>query len=637
MTRLIFVSFVVFLHMPLATFAFDNSLLRSQFKQAEKNIWRADEEIYQTLYQELVDYPLQPYLDQKRLINQMKLSLAPEIASFLSKYRGSPLDWPLRRKWLSYLIKKNKPVLFQQFYRPSNNVEFTCRYYQYQLDKGVDEQEVLTKVTPLWLVGKSQPKVCDPLFKRWQQAGFQTPDIVWQRIAKAADGGQHTLIPYLSTLLPDADQYLARLWHKVRKDPSYILRLSRFPTKSVKEAQIYAYGIKRYIWRDQNRALQSYQKAERVFDFSTETQQQIALKFALALASKNHYAAHYWLEKVEEKRLTSHIVQWRIANLLQNSNWQTIKSELLSLPKKTHESLQWQYWYARSLMATNEQQLGTLAMTTVAKKRHYYGFLAASLLELPIALEDRPLSITAAEKKAALTHVAGQRAFELFHIKRYHQARLEWNYWLSTLDKRQKLVAATLANQIGWYDRAIFALSQEGYLDDVDLRFPMGFDQQIKQHASKYSISPAWAFAVTRRESSFMSDANSPAGARGLMQVMPNTAKQLMRKKDLPKSYLFNSANNINLGTMYLRRLLDKHQGNQILATAAYNAGPYRVKKWVEGEKAIPADVWIENIPFKETRNYVKSVLAYQQIYHLKSGKKSNLFEQLNNMTITSP
>jgi soluble lytic murein transglycosylase len=273
-------------------------------------------------------------------------------------------------------------------------------------------------------------------------------------------------------------------------------------------------------------------------------------------------------------------------------------------------------------MATNEQQLGTLAMTTVAKKRHYYGFLAASLLELPIALEDRPLSITAAEKKAALTHAAGQRAFELFHIKRYHQARLEWNYWLSTLDKRQKLVAATLANQIGWYDRAIFALSQEGYLDDVDLRFPMGFDQQIKQHASKYSISPAWAFAVTRRESSFMSDANSPAGARGLMQVMPNTAKQLMRKKDLPKSYLFNSANNINLGTMYLRRLLDKHQGNQILATAAYNAGPYRVKKWVEGEKAIPADVWIENIPFKETRNYVKSVLAYQQIYHLKSGKK---------------
>ena len=637
MIHLIFVIFVVFLNIPLATFALDNTLLRSQFKQAEKNTWQADSKIYKTLHRELADYPLQPYLDQKRLIHQMKLSLAPEISSFLSKYRGSPLDWPLRKKWLSYLIKKNKPALFQQFYRPSSNVKFTCRYYQYQLNSGVDERTILNKVTPLWLVGKSQPTICDPLFKRWQQAGFRTPEIVWQRIAKAADGGQHTLIPYLSRLLPASERYLATLWHKVRKDPSYILRLSRFPSKSTKEAEIYTYGIKRYIWRDQNRALQSYQKAKRVFDFSTESQQQIALKFALVLASKNHYAAQYWLKKVEENRLTGHIVQWRIANLLQNSNWQTIKSELLSLPKKTHATLQWQYWYARSLMATNEQGLGTLTMTTLSKKRHYYGFLAASLLELPIALEDKPLSITDTEKEASLTHAAGQRAFELFHIKRYHQARLEWNYWLSTLNKRQKLVAATLANGIGWYDRAIFALSQEGYLDDVDLRFPLAFDQQIKEHASKYSINPAWAFAVTRRESSFMSDANSPAGAKGLMQVMPNTAKQLMRTEGLSKTYLFNSTNNINLGTMYLRRLLDKHQGNQVLATAAYNAGPYRVKKWLEGDKEMPADVWIENIPFKETRNYVKSVLAYQQIYHLKSGKKSNLFEQLNEMTISSP
>ena len=634
MTRFIFVIFVVLLHLPWSCFAFNDIELRSKFIHAEKNIWQSNGKEYQLLNKELIGYSLQPYLEQKKLIHQMSLSSAPEINAFLSKYRGTPMDWPLRKKWLYYLIKKNKPALFQQFYRPSGNVEFTCRYYRNQLESGADTESILANVTPLWLVGKSQPKICDPLFKRWQAAGFQTPEVVWQRVAKAADGGQHTLIPYLTSLLPMADKKLATLWHKVRKNPAVILNIASFPRDSAKAAQIYAYGIKRYIWRDQNRALESFAKATQRFVFLRETEQQIALKFALALATKNHEAAHEWLQKVEPQRLSSHIVQWRIADVLQNANWQTIKEELLSLPNHIHSSLQWQYWYARSLMATNQQESGKKAMTILAKKRHYYGFLAASLLELPIRLEDKPLLISAAEKTAALSNPAGQRAFELFHLKRYHQARLEWNYWLSSLSKREKLVAASLANSIGWYDRAIFALSQEGYLDDVDLRFPRAFDQQINKHASKYSINPAWAFAVARRESSFMSDAHSPVGAKGLMQVMPNTAKQLMRRKNLAKNFLLDSANNINLGTMYLKRLLDQYQGNQVLATASYNAGPYRVKKWTEGDKKMPADVWIETIPFKETRNYVKSVLAYQQIYHFKAGEKSNIFEQLNDMTI---
>lgn len=634
MTRIVVASILIFLHSPISAYADENTILRSLFKQAEKHVWQANSKEYQSLYQQLSDYPLQPYLDQKRLIAQMSLASTDEIAKFLDTYRRTPLDWPLRKKWLAYLIKKNKQKLFQQFYLPSSNVEFNCRYYLYQLNSGIDEVKVLPKVTKLWLVGKSQPKVCDPLFKVWRNAGYQTPAIVWQRIEKAADGGQHTLIPYLTGLLPSADQYYASLWHKVRRNPAYISVLSRFPADSAKAAQIFAYGIKRYVWRDQNKAIELYDKAKSVLSFNRETQQQITLKFALALASKNHSAAHLWLEKVEPDRLTSHIVQWRIANLLQNSNWQTTKLELLSLPEKVHSSLQWQYWYGRSLVATGERSAGELVLTTLAKKRHYYGFLAASLLELPIALENKPLSITEAEKTQASIHTAGQRAFELFQLKRYHQARLEWNYWLATLNKREKLVAATLANELGWYDRGVFTLSQVGYLDDVDLRFPRAFDQQIQDHANKHRIDPAWAFAVTRRESSFMSDAHSAAGARGLMQIMPNTAKQLIGNKNLATSYLLDSTNNINLGTMYLRQLLDKHKGNQVLATAAYNAGPYRVKTWLQVDKKLPADIWIETIPFKETRNYVKSVLAYQQIYHLKAGHQSNLFEQLSGMTI---
>ena len=223
----------------------ETSILRDKFEQADKLVWRSTSEEYQRLYNELHFYPLQPYLDQKRLMYRIKLSDHNEIAKFLNTYANTPLDWPLRKKWLEYLAKRNKKSLFVSFYRPTADAELTCLNYRYQLDLGSDDKDVLPHVTTLWVVGKSQPKVCDPLFERWQKAGFRTNEVVWQRLAKAADGGRHTLIPYLTSLLPEKQRYLGKLWHKVRRDPSYVTKLSRFPNKSEKEAQIYLYGIKR--------------------------------------------------------------------------------------------------------------------------------------------------------------------------------------------------------------------------------------------------------------------------------------------------------------------------------------------------------------------------------------------------------
>ena len=243
------------------------------------------------------------------------------------------------------------------------------------------------------------------------------------------------------------------------------------------------------------------------------------------------------------------------------------------------------------------------------------------------------MEISRTEKTDILLYPSAKRAFEFYYLGRYLEARREWRYWLTQLNNREKLVAAKLANENGWFDRAIFTLSQVGYLDDVELRFPKAFDKKINQHAKKQAINPAWAFAIARRESSFMTDARSPVGAKGLMQLMPKTAKQLKRGS-VSRKYLYNADNNIKLGTKYLRKLLDKNKGNHVLATASYNAGPYRVNRWLKNSKAMPADIWIETIPYKETRNYVKSVLAYQEIYQHKPGQVSQIFEQVINMSI---
>jgi soluble lytic murein transglycosylase len=324
--------------------------------------------------------------------------------------------------------------------------------------------------------------------------------------------------------------------------------------------------------------------------------------------------------------------------ILYNGEWlicleNKIKNDLKALPKKIHKSNQWLYWYGRSLLETGDTVLGHEVLGGLAKKRHYYGFLAASAIQQSVNLQNSPIEITAPEKLALLKNPAAKRAFEFFHIGRFYDARREWNYWLTQLSDREKLAASKIAYEEKWFDRAIFTLANVGYLDDVDLRFPLAFEDEIIDSAGRYQINPAWTFAIARRESSFMSDANSPAGAKGLMQVMPATAKHLQKRKVTNKR-LMNAKANIKLGTKYLKRLLDRHDGNQVLATAAYNAGPYRVRSWLKGLKPMPADIWIETIPYKETREYVKSVMAYQEIYQIKVGQETSLFDQIFKMSI---
>lgn len=618
---------------PALADAVTDTSLRNTFKQAEKHLWHSNSSRYKELYQKLHYYPLQPYLDQQRLITHLSLSKTKEIDDFLSQYKGSPLDWPLRKKWLRLLAKRKQKLLFLEYFTPNNDVAMNCQHLLFQLSNGVVPDIVLPQATKYWLSGKSQPKACDPLFKRWQQAGYRSPDIVWQRLALAAQGGKHTLIPYLTKLLPEKQQYLGRLWHKVRRDPSYVTKLQHFTKNAAKEVQILTYGLKRLVWRDPKRALMTYEKASVAFDFSMQQQQSIAAKFALALASKNHTQAKVWLDKVDDESLTKTMVQWRLVQVLKQQDWQQLKSELLTLPDKYQSALQWRYWYARSLLGLNEKDRGESLLKELSQQRHYYGFLAAGYLKQPVNLQDKPITISTQERKDILANPAAKRAFELFYLQRFGLARREWNYWLSQLTDRQKLVASKVANEAQWFDRAIFTLPKVGYLDDVDLRFPLAFDQSIKQQAQKQNINPAWAFAIARKESSFMTDANSPAGAKGLMQLLPSTAKEVGRRS-ISKNYLFDASNNIKLGTKYLRQLLNGNKGNSVLATASYNAGPYRVKQWLKNSETMPADMWIETIPYTETRDYVKSVLAYQQIYQFKVGQNNSLFDKLSDMHI---
>lgn len=606
---------------------------RETFQLAEKYLVTGNEARFNELFRALHYYPLQPYLEQQRLMKNLNVKHLNAIDSFLTTYKNTPLDWPLRKKWLNYLAKRDKQALYLKYFKPTSNAALTCQFYLYQLKAGLSDKVVLPKVTKLWTVGKSQPDVCDPLFSQWQKQGYRTADTIWQRVEKAADGGKSSLLPYLIKLLPDDLKYQGELWRKVRSNPAYVSRLSRFKKMNEKDTQILTYGLRRYVWRDPDNALEVFKKAQQRFPFTAQQINSIEARFAKALASKGHKEAKVWFAKLNDSQFTSDLIQWQITEILRREDWQQIKTDLLTIPESQQSRLQWRYWYGRSLLETNEPEQGLAVLTEVAQERHYYGFLAAGYLNAPVQLKHMPVEVTAQEVNKVLSYPAAKRAFEFFHLGRFSSARSEWNFWLKKLSKQEKLVAAKVAYDKGWYDRAIFTLANVGYLNDVDLRFPLAFDQDINQFAKQKSINPAWAFAITRRESSFMVDANSPVGASGLMQLMPATAKQLARKK-MPRKKLYNAQKNIALGTKYLKQLLDRYNGNIILATASYNAGPHRIKQWIKERPDLPADIWIETIPFKETREYVKSVMAYKQIYQLKTGQKSQLFAELSTRDI---
>lgn len=609
---------------------------RKLFVKAESFASKPKSSSYRIYQQQLKGYPLKPYIELKTLVAYPYLSNKDKIDRFLTTYENTPMDRPLRKRWLNYLARKDQQALFMHYYKDIGDSKLACRNLVFQLNRDGLTPKMVQRIESFWLVGKSQPKECDPAFKAWQSAGHRSAEHVWQRLSMAADGGKHTLIPYLKKLLPADQRYLADLWLKVRRAPSFVSRVSHFPgTHQEKEAQILSYGLSRLIWRDRALALKTFATVSKRFRFTPEQEQRIANKFATALVIEDHDKAEQWLERANKLEEDEELFRWHLAHILRHDNWQHAMDIIDMAPEPINEDLTFQYWQARAFEEMNAKPQAEQRFDQLADQRHYYGFLASGQLNRQPTIVDKPLMFSEGDLADVANHPAALRAHEFLKLKRYASARREWRYLQSVLGERQLLMAAVVADSWGWHDRAIFTFADAGYMDDVKRRFPMAYQDILVKKANDNNIDPAWAFAIARRESSFMVDANSSAGARGLMQLLPGTARYLAKKK-IKSSSLYNPEQNADYGTRYLRYLMDKMDNNPVFATASYNAGWRRVKDWIPDKGSMPMDVWIETIPYKETRNYVKAVLAYRQIYTAQLGKSSNLFENLASMQVSA-
>ena len=611
--------------------------LRTEFERVEKALRTTARSKLGGLDDDIAalqDYPLHPYLVRQRLYRDLTIAQRPQIETFLATYAGQPASYGLRASWLRYLAEADNKTVFLANYREGMGATITCQYLQYKLEDAGNPKYWLNKVKPIWLSGQSQPDECDPIFKQWEAAGMLSDSLIIGRMRKAATSGNPRLVPYLQKKLPKRSRYLGDLWLSVRNAPDYVLNFRRFPLNhKEQETHILVYGIKKLAWQAPGKAVKAYHYWKRKRLFNQQELHDIHRAIALSKAIEDEPDALAWLEKADVKGADQDVKRWHMAYLLRYQRWGKVLALIEQAPQQVQQSNNFAYWRARSLAALGKPEQAEKLFAELAGERHFYGFMASARAGVSPELLHAPVSRTSDQVSEVEKYPAAQRAYEFLQLGRQFQARRESHYLLTHVDSAQLKDAALIANKWGWYDQSIISFTRSGYLNDVEKRFPLAYASQFSAVGKTYDIQPAFAMAIARRESSFMPDAVSPAGATGLMQLMPGTARYLA-KKNLKRSTLFEPEQNLQFGVQYLRYLGDKLADNPVLVSASYNAGWRKVLNWLPASNNIATDIWIENIPYKETRNYVKAVMAYRYIYEHQLGTPSSLFEQLTNSHI---
>jgi len=600
---------------------------RKLYQQAQQAYKKRQYYKFRQLSAKLRDYPLQPYLQYKALMYKPSALTRNQIHHFLQAYDDTVIGNRFRSKLITHSARSKKWQRLIDIYQPGYGVTAECHYLNALLQT---HQQAIAypKIENLWMSSSSLPKTCDPVFKQWQAAGKRSPQLIWQRFTLAMSVNNIRLARYLIKSMPLQDAKIARKWVKIHKQPQLVSTPEMLNIQHPDQMAILQHGLIRLSYKDITLSIETfYQLSQPPFSkrFNEQQKAELIRHFGLRLAREHMPDAGLWLARVPPGYADKPVKEWRIRTAIRQGDWSQVIRNITDLNISKQSDYRWQYWwaYANEQIGNTDDALGIYQY--LAKKRSYYGFLSADRLNLPYAFEDKPVEPTNEAMNSVFQQPEAQRAREFYFMGELLSARREWHKLIQHTNNEQRLAASKIAQAWSWHDRAIITMGKTRYRDDIELRFPMHLNNKVFGWSNQRNIDPAWTYAIIRRESAFMHDARSPVGAMGLMQLMPNTARQVARQLKIRyrgSNSLLTSNTNISLGTGYLERMLNKLDSQQVLATAAYNAGPHRVEKWLPSLHNMDAIRWIETIPFTETREYVSNVLAYMAIYEHRMNKQ---------------
>ncbi len=603
---------------------------RYHYELARSALDDKDNEAFSRNYALLGDYPLVPYLDYIQLKQTLQALPFSKIDLFLAAHKGAFLETRLREQVLHVLAGKKQWNDFLHYYNENTgSKDLYCHYLTAKASQ--DIKGAMTEISSHWAKGRSHPKACDSVFAKWINQGGIDDTVVWDRFVNAMGNRKTGLARYVKSHMSDKQADLADLMLRVHSNPSLLKRKRQFALQSKHMQQIIAHGTKRLARRSPKLALKLWESYEAQHLFPQKLNTETKLTLVKYLTRKGFTEEAEALIQASGDLRQKHVIEGQIRESLRQGRYAKAWSWIHYLDDDATKSDRWQYWQARIndiLKLSSEPSFSRNIYLELAQQRGFYGFLSADKLDQPYSLKHKSANHDQSTLLTVESVPAMQRAKELWQRGSHGEAQAEWLFATKNMNSKELIAAGQLAQTWGWYNKGILAMITGDHWDYLDIRFPLAYSEAVNKVAQATNIDTTLIYAVARQESAFLETAKSPVGARGLMQLMPNTARSVAKKQGLPFSVseLYNPEYNLTLGSNYLNELLERFDGNRILAAAAYNAGPHRVDRWIKNNpQVLPFDVWIETIPFAETRGYVQNILAFSVIFSYQMGKSSEL------------
>jgi soluble lytic murein transglycosylase len=546
------------------------------------------------------------------------------VRRFLTENRDSLLAGRLRSAWLKALGKKGAWDLFVQEYplAQEEDAELVCYALQQRLV--TQRTEALTEAKRLWFTGSETPESCDPLFDAMLDKGMLNERDVWTRFQLAADVGNFALAQRINGKLAPQHQISPKDLERANRDPERLLSKNEFKGATVAGRELALYGLQRAVWRSARGSLDgvadAWRRARRQLPpGSAHTGNGV---IAYAAARRLAPDALAWYREAGAAQLSDNQLAWKARAALREQAWDDVLNAIAAMSPTQQQDPAWRYWKARALNARGQATEARDLLEFLAHDVSFYGLLASEETGSTANPKSEPVLPTATELADLDSLPSVQRMLKFYQLDLRPEALREWIWTIRNFDDRERLIAAQYALSRSLFDRAINTADTTVARHDFALRYMAPYKDALTEAAQRSGLDEALVFGLVRQESRFRADAVSSAGAVGLMQLMPPTAKWVAKqlgKTDYQASQIGDVATNAKFGAYYFKYWLDRFDNLSLLAIAGYNAGPGRAQAW-RNARPIEGAIYAETIPFNETRDYVKKVLANAVLYSRQFG-----------------
>ncbi len=573
------------------------------------------------------DHVLAPAVEYWRLMLTSRTEDA-RIADFLARHPGSRMAEALRADWLKSLGAREAWSLYLAEYPRLVKPDAAHQCYAYRAEWAQGNRSHQREAVTLWFTGRDMPSACSPLFAQLIETGLIREEDVWRRLRLALEAGNPNVAGVVANALPEAQRPAAALFDQATRDPARLLNANTtldFSRRGDREIALYAFD--QLARRRSDQAEQAL--ARRAAQFTAEELGTAWARLATWAARRHETTALAWFQQAGAAVASDFQREWWARAALRAGDWQAVLRAIDGMGEATRTQPVWRYWRARALDAGGQRGAANPLFLALSREHHYYGQLAQEELGPVMQAPVVNVKMGGDDVAAIARHPGIARALAFYALGLRSEASLEWNWAIQTLTDPQLLAAAELARRMEWYDRAINTAERTRELHDFELRFLAPYRELAQRAARENDIDEAWVFGLMRQESRFVNVARSSVGASGLMQIMPATARWIAQRLGIKRFHpneMQDPAKNIQFGAYYLKHVQTSLDGSPVLATAAYNAGPSRAQRWRD-TRPMEAAVYIESIPFAETRDYVKKVMSNAMYYAARFGQPSVLLK----------